>query len=162
LNGTAHAETVCESLVVVKFVDEKAGAELAGFAQRIPGLDDSYTPVEMARGFYQYGLVPGYDLDTVLFELREDEEVLFAQPELEPMAGQLHCVYDRLLVAFQSTTSATQIDSVLAAYSLSIAHAPDSLSYSYLVEMSSESPADIFDIGNSLYESGVCAYAFPK
>jgi subtilisin family serine protease len=66
------------------------------------------------------------------------------------------------LVQFKAGVPQSSIDSLLDAYSLKLIREPGDLQDFYTIEQTVSSPADIFDIGNGVFESGLTDACHPN
>lgn len=163
LDGSLIPYTVCDSLVLVKRSQSIDTTQIPDqFTYQFAGLVDGYEAVDRGRGFFQYGVTPGYDVEQLLAELRGSPDVEFAQATFSMAWGALWYTLDELLIRFQADVSANTVDSLFQAYSLSVRLEPEDEFDSWFVVMSSESPGDMFDIANGIFESGLVEFAAPN
>lgn len=108
LDGSRIPYTACDSLVVVKGTQPVDTTQFPGqFAYQFAGLVDGYEAVAMGRGFLQYAVTPGYDIEQLLAELRSSHEVEFAQAMFEKAWGAIWYARDELLVLFKQGAPAS-------------------------------------------------------
>jgi subtilisin family serine protease len=157
-DGSQVQLALCDSLVTI----DLDSAYESGKTLMVPGLDPDYTPVPTALGYWQYGVEPGYDIDTLLADLRDLDEVDFATPTFQLTEDQVWYVYNELLVSFKESVSPAQIEGIVASYYLEVVTEPTDWYPSYLLRQTEDSPEDVFDLCAELYESGLCHTAFPN
>jgi hypothetical protein len=66
-DGTIIAPEVCDSVVTVMLdsaYETSQGSK--ALALPVPGIRTDYTPIPQDLGYYQFGVVPGYDLSVLL------------------------------------------------------------------------------------------------
>jgi hypothetical protein len=162
VDGSQVSQPLCDSLVTIRFAETTDTLFMNDLPSMTPGLQYGYSPVSKANGFWQYRVSTGYDVDTLLANLRSSPYIDYVTPTFEVTTGSVWYVYDELLIAFREEVSQQEIDSIVDAFSLDIVLEPDSLQDSYLMRITASSPPDIFDIGNEIYESGLCYYSYPN
>ncbi len=163
LDGSLIPYSVCDSLVLVKRNQPTDTSQFPDqFTYQFAGLVDGYEAVDKGRGFLQYAVTPGYDIEQLLAELRSSHEVEFAQAMFEKAWGAIWYARDELLVLFKQGAPASSCDSLLDAYSLIVANPPGEFHDSWLVRMTPNSPADVFDVANLVFESGLVIYSVPN
>jgi hypothetical protein len=116
--------TVCDSLVTIRLDSSYGGGKVTPLELTVPGLDPNYEPILQDLDFYQYGVIPGYDLDTLLADLRAHEQVDFATPMFQLTETSIWKVYHELLVCFNDDVSQNEIDALVDEYSLEVVCEP--------------------------------------
>lgn len=153
---------LCDSVVTVSLDSTYQGGKVTPLTMMVPGLDPNYTPFPTDLGYWQYGVLPGYDIDTILADLRALDEVDYAAPTFQLTDDQVWHVYNELLVTFKESVSQAQIDAIMNDYQLEILRSPLEWLPSYTLKQTENSPDDVFDICAELFQSGMCYTAYPN
>jgi subtilisin family serine protease len=154
--------TLCDSLVTVLLDSTFLAGKSGPLDLSVPGLQEGYVPVPVDLDYYQYGVIPGYDLDVLLADLQALDEVDFATPTFQLTEESVWYVYHEFLVSFHEGVTQAQIDSVILVNALAVIREPGSYQPSYTFAQTENSPVDVFEICAGLFESGLCYTAFPN
>ncbi len=160
LDGTPMSITLCDSLVVIRFVPE-AKSLASTFALQHDALRDDNTAIEKIGDFFAFAVEPGNDIDSLLADLRLDPAVEMAQATIQ-WDEQVVYAYDDLLVKPRADISGDSMLALFAALNLTLLGKPTPLRAGYSVAMTTGSPSDIFAVANQLYASGACDYSIPN
>jgi hypothetical protein len=109
---------VCDSMVTIKFDPAFPSPDFGAFAYSVPALDESRMPEEGYRGFYTYWVESGYDIDSLIEDLRSIDVVLYAFPSYLDSYGNLYRLTDLFLVSYSPGVSQSQIDSIQTYYNV--------------------------------------------
>lgn len=105
--------------------------------------------------------MPGYEIDSVIAQLRINPTIAFVNPTFQADSS-VFFVYDHLLVAFNPDVQLDSIQALVGQLFLTVALEPSEHHRSWMLRVTAESPPDIFDVGNLLFESGACYYSHPN
>jgi hypothetical protein len=97
-DGTIIAPEVCDSVVTVMLdsaYETSQGSK--ALALPVPGIRTDYTPIPQDLGYYQFGVVPGYDLSVLLDALwNRDDMVDFTEPAFQYSDTNIWNCYNEL------------------------------------------------------------------
>ncbi len=161
LDGTRQIYTACDSMIVVKLNEsaDKSMPEL--LALEHDALRDSATAMPKPQEFYAFVVLPEYDIDSVLLEIRADPNVEFAFATLQWDSSIVYA-YDQLLVKTKPDVNADSAQSLFNSFGLVITEFPSELSSGYTLKLTSSSPPDVFEVASALYETGACVFSTPN
>lgn len=160
---SSHVElTLCDSLVTIRLDSTYGGGKATPLDLMVPGLQEGYVPMLQDLDYYQYGVVPDYDIDVLLADLRALDEVDYATPMFQLAETRIWRVYHEFLVSFREEVTQGEIASLVAANALEVLRIPLEWQWSYTFAQTEDSPEDVFDICNEIFESGLCYCAYPN
>lgn len=163
-DGTLIAPPICDSVVTVMLdsaYETSHGSK--ALALPVPGIQTDYPPIPQDLGYYQYRVVPGYDLNVLLDTLWNREDMVdFAEPAFQYSDTNIWNCYNELLVTFKESVSQSQIDSLISFYHLSTLRAPYDWYATYTFAQTEQSPKDIFQLSRDIFESGLCETSYPN
>lgn len=140
-----------------EFTGEKADLVLDLYPEIIDMLASPYT----LDTFVLCTLQDVEDYHQFLSDIAESQHFDFAEPYYVIDDSTPFVVGMTICCQFAEDAASNQIDSLLEHYHLAIAHEV-SLSKSYLLALTQESPGNALEVANALFESGLTRYAEPN
>lgn len=161
-DGSRYYLTPCDSLITILFTQEDPGDEVMTSLQTGTALSDEYDPVEVGFSFWQFGVEPGSNLDTLIEDLLRNPGVRLVNPVFALTNGKLMYTSDEIILRAKASSTQQEMEDVFDSYNLAVEESPDSIAPFYLVALTADSPPTVFGISDSLFESDLCRYATPN
>lgn len=124
--------------------------------------DTAFAPNELANGFYSLPLEQGLNLDSLITELRSNEDIRFAHYAYFTTDRDTFFTTSTLYAKPSDGTSQSVIDSLIHVFGLSIKYQHQDSQRPIVFQITEDSPVDLVGIANDLYESGLFDYACPS
>ncbi|MBD3217351.1 MAG: S8 family serine peptidase [candidate division Zixibacteria bacterium] len=123
-------------------------------------LDYDFKPI--GGRFHTYRIEPGYDLETVMDTLRQNEEVFMVNPIIMKRDTIPLYLNNRIVALFEDGMLYEDVETLVSAYGLTIGHVIGTEEpYYYVLEFLGSTDQNIIEIANTLTENSPCRLAHP-
>jgi hypothetical protein len=161
-DGSLLKYEVFDTLVSVRMDPLLSGFDPDSFASHHAYLSGVSPRTLTSGGFYTYSIVSGYDLATVMSDLRQEPSVFMVNPVLIVSAGR-GTLDNSLSVIYKNSTSGTEIDSLQVCFGLTASEILNDLAFDiYFLDFNGRTDKDISGIARDYFETGLCLVVEPN
>jgi len=154
--------TMTDSIISIKFNPDVASNYCETFAYEIEALDESIPNEGYYNGFDIYHVKSGYSIETLLEELNNRADILFAFPAFKDSVEYTLTLNDQFVACFKSGIEQQAIDSMQMQYQVELVQGPSELTGFRVYQLTAQSSENTLDIANAFHESELVEYSHPN
>ena len=102
----------CDSIVSVKFDPMAPTPDYGSFAVQIEALDETIDPYTEESDFVIFHVLANYDIDSVVSQLQEEADVLYAFHAFKDTFNNVFTLNDAFVISYYESVSPAEIDSI--------------------------------------------------